>query len=233
MPVARARQRADDLQGRLKQRLEDLEAERRLAPLPPVVTGGALIVPAGLLASPPGADERLATERAALDAVMSAERALGRDPVRMPPGHAGYDIESRTADASLLFIAVKGRARRDLQRTHRRRAAAAGPGRGGPGRPPHGRRCSGSAGRDYPGPRPQPSGSAQPGPLTKRRETNVVRQQLAALPLTRLKETTQGRLRLGAIEAAGATAPSARPPPSGSPGSSGCPGSGRRPRSRS
>ena len=32
---------------------------------------------------------------------------------------------------------------------------------------------------------------------------DVVRQQLAALPLTRLKETTQGRLRLGAIEAAG------------------------------
>jgi superfamily II DNA or RNA helicase len=32
---------------------------------------------------------------------------------------------------------------------------------------------------------------------------DVVRQQLAALPLARLKETTQGRLRLGAIEAAG------------------------------
>ena len=111
MNSARARQRAEDLQGRLKQRLEDLEAERRLAPLPPVVTGGALIVPAGLLASPPGTDERLATERAALDAVMSAERALGRDPVRMPPGHSGYDIESRTADGSLLFIQVKGRAR--------------------------------------------------------------------------------------------------------------------------
>ena len=110
MNSARARQRAEDLQGRLKQRLEDLEAERRLAPLPPVVTGGALIVPAGLLASPPGADERLATERAALDAVMSAERALGRDPVQLPPGHSGYDIESRTADGSLLFIEVKGRA---------------------------------------------------------------------------------------------------------------------------
>jgi SNF2 family DNA or RNA helicase len=32
---------------------------------------------------------------------------------------------------------------------------------------------------------------------------DVVRQQLATLPLTRLKETTQGRLRLGAIESAG------------------------------
>ena len=32
---------------------------------------------------------------------------------------------------------------------------------------------------------------------------DVVYRQLAELPLTRLKETTQGRLRLGAIEAAG------------------------------
>ena len=46
------------------------------------------------------------TERAALDAVMAAERALGRDPVQLPPGHAGYDIESRTPDGSLLFIEV-------------------------------------------------------------------------------------------------------------------------------
>ena len=32
---------------------------------------------------------------------------------------------------------------------------------------------------------------------------DVVYRQLTELPLTRLKETTQGRLRLGAIEAAG------------------------------
>jgi hypothetical protein len=120
MNSARARQRADDLQGRLKQRLEDLEAERQLAPLPPVVTGGALIVPAGLLASlrgstakdvAEGARESSATERAAVDAVMAVERALGRDPVEMPPNNKGYDIESRAADGSLLFVAVKGRTR--------------------------------------------------------------------------------------------------------------------------
>jgi superfamily II DNA or RNA helicase len=112
MNSARARQRADDLQGRLKQRLEDLEAERQLAPLPPVVTGGALVVPAGLLASSRGAaHERSFAERAGLNAVMTAERALGRDPVQLPPGHTGYDIESRTAAGSLLFIQVKARAR--------------------------------------------------------------------------------------------------------------------------
>ena len=45
-----ARQRADDLQARLQKRMEELEQERRLSPLPPVAIGGALVVPAGLLA---------------------------------------------------------------------------------------------------------------------------------------------------------------------------------------
>ena len=47
----KARQRADDLQGRLQRRMEELEQERRLSPLPPNVTGAALVVPAGLLPS--------------------------------------------------------------------------------------------------------------------------------------------------------------------------------------
>jgi hypothetical protein len=45
-----ARRRADDLQGRLERRLAELEQERRIAPQPPVVIGGALVIPAGLLA---------------------------------------------------------------------------------------------------------------------------------------------------------------------------------------
>jgi hypothetical protein len=45
----KARQRADELQGRLQKRMEDLEKERQLSPLPSVVIGGALVVPAGLL----------------------------------------------------------------------------------------------------------------------------------------------------------------------------------------
>ena len=46
---AKARQRADELTARLHKRLEELAEERRLAPLPPVVFGGALVVPQGLL----------------------------------------------------------------------------------------------------------------------------------------------------------------------------------------
>ena len=39
MNSAKARQRADELQGRLKQRLEALNAEQQLSSLPPVVAG--------------------------------------------------------------------------------------------------------------------------------------------------------------------------------------------------
>ena len=81
MNSAKARQRADELEARLKRRLDELDGERRLASMPPVVAGGALIVPAGLLASlqgkPPAeiadyARERSATERAAVDAVLAS-----------------------------------------------------------------------------------------------------------------------------------------------------------------
>lgn len=44
-----ARKRADELQGRLQRRLEEIQRERQLAPLPPVVLGGLLVVPVGLL----------------------------------------------------------------------------------------------------------------------------------------------------------------------------------------
>jgi superfamily II DNA or RNA helicase len=118
MNSAKARQRADELQARLKRRLEELDAERQLSPLPPVVSGGALIVPAGLLAAERGAAatdianharERTITERAAVDAVMSVEERLGRHAIEMPPNNKGYDIESKDDDGTLWFIEVKGR----------------------------------------------------------------------------------------------------------------------------
>ena len=118
MNSGKARQRADELEGRLKRRLDELDGERRLASLPPVIVGGALVVPAGLLASLQGtssseiadyARERSATERAAVDAVMAAEHGLGRQPKEMPPNNKGYDIESKDSDGTLWFIEVKGR----------------------------------------------------------------------------------------------------------------------------
>ena len=120
---ARARQRADDLEARLRARLESLELEKQIAALPPAAIGGALVVPAGLLArlrgqrrSAPGlfARETKRVEEGAMAAVMTAERALGRYPQDVHTENRGYDIESlisgpRADDDRLLFIEVKGR----------------------------------------------------------------------------------------------------------------------------
>jgi superfamily II DNA or RNA helicase len=115
----RARQRADDLQARLQRRMTELEQERHLSPLPPVLIGGALIVPAVLLArlqgQRPRAPDRFAhdTERVehlAMAAVMDTERALGYDPYDISREKRGYDIESRVPGTGRLrFIEVKGR----------------------------------------------------------------------------------------------------------------------------
>jgi hypothetical protein len=43
-----ARKRADNLQGRLEKRLAELKLESQIVPLPPVVLGGVLVIPAGL-----------------------------------------------------------------------------------------------------------------------------------------------------------------------------------------
>ncbi len=114
----RARQRADELQARLAQRLAELEQERHVAALPPVAVGGALVVPAGLLADPgtepalhaADAAARARVERSAVAAVLEAERRLGRDPHNVGQEKRGYDVESRRGDGRLLFIEVKGRA---------------------------------------------------------------------------------------------------------------------------
>ncbi len=79
-----AERRARDLEGRLERRLTDLDADESLRPLPPVVAGGALVVPIGLLERLAGRKEAVATyardtaavDRRAVDAVLAAERAL-------------------------------------------------------------------------------------------------------------------------------------------------------------
>jgi SNF2 family DNA or RNA helicase len=114
---AKARQRADELQTRLQKRLADLEQERQIAALPPVVVGGALVVPIGVLKQLQGAThqdaEALETSRIetlAMEAVMAAERRLGYEPRDVSADRCGYDIESRVPPGGKLrFIEVKGR----------------------------------------------------------------------------------------------------------------------------
>ncbi|MCS7008210.1 MAG: DUF3883 domain-containing protein, partial [Gaiellaceae bacterium] len=121
MSSGRARQRANDLEERYRRRMEELDREGQLSSLPPVVVGGALVIPRGLLERLRGersvepdvhARETERVERLAVDAVLATERSLGRHPVEMPRNNKGYDIKSR-ADGhggGLLFIEVKGRA---------------------------------------------------------------------------------------------------------------------------
>ena len=115
-----ARRRADDLQGRLERRLTELDQDRRIAPQAPVVIGGALIVPAGLLAQLEGKPEdepgffgiegRNAVDRAAMQAVMEQEHSLGYFPVDVSAAKLGWDIESHIpGTGKLRFIEVKGR----------------------------------------------------------------------------------------------------------------------------
>ena len=121
MNSGNARQRAEDLAARLKYRMSELEAERQLAAGPPMVAGGALVLPAGLLSRLIGARTAPATRAgpdataghdAAIVAVLNAEARLGRFPERARAGAQGYDIESRTPAGSSLFILVRNRAPR-------------------------------------------------------------------------------------------------------------------------
>lgn len=112
----KARERADDLAARLKRRIDELELERKLSPLPPVVVGGALIVPIGLLARLQGqavpmfARDTERSEKLAMAAVMQAERELGNEPRDVSEQKLGYDVESSIPNTGRLrFIEVKGR----------------------------------------------------------------------------------------------------------------------------
>jgi SNF2 family DNA or RNA helicase len=113
-----ARKRADLLQGRLQKRLEDLKLEAQLSPLPPVVLGGLLVVPIGLIKRMTG--QKTIAPTATVDAqisaararaiVMDIERGLGFDPTDREFEKLGYDIESRIlGTGKLRFIEVKGR----------------------------------------------------------------------------------------------------------------------------
>lgn len=95
-----------------------MKLEAQISPLPPVVLGGLLVVPLGLLAAMSGraiaepatpADTQASAARARA-IVMDTERQLGYDPSDRELEKLGYDIESRVPGTGRLrFIEVKGR----------------------------------------------------------------------------------------------------------------------------
>ena len=112
-----ARRRADELQARLQKRLHQLELEAHITAVPPVVMGGVVVLPAGLLAvmagqtkSPAEAADTQAAAAKARAVVMDIERSLGFDPTDREFEKLGYDIESRDPrTGQLRFLEVKGR----------------------------------------------------------------------------------------------------------------------------
>ena len=108
-----ARKRADALQARLHKRLQELQLEAQISPLPPVVLGGLLVVPQGLVDAMMGRRSPVDTQASAARAravVMEVERGLGYAPTDREFEKLGYDIESRVPGTGRLrFIEVKGR----------------------------------------------------------------------------------------------------------------------------
>lgn len=115
----KAEQRADELQARLRKRLEELEQEKQLSPKAPIAVGGALVLSNGMLRMLCGyqsttedveARETKRVELIAMRAVMEAEEALGNSPRDVSEDKCGYDIESIDGQTKRLrFIEVKGR----------------------------------------------------------------------------------------------------------------------------
>jgi len=119
-----ARRRVDELTARLEQRKTELAALKNVVSSTPVVMGGALVIPQGLLAHRKGETQfnvdavaRARIEKVAMDAVMDAERTLGHQVFDVGAEKCGWDVTarpSRRSDGSLPLdrhIEVKGRAK--------------------------------------------------------------------------------------------------------------------------
>jgi len=117
-----AQRRAEDLADRLQRRMEQLAQERSIKASAPVVRGGLIVIPRGLLIRkgaitgtvPPGFAESAASRREielkAMDAVMTIERQLGFEPSDVSSQKVGYDILSFDPEKKKQrFIEVKGR----------------------------------------------------------------------------------------------------------------------------
>jgi superfamily II DNA or RNA helicase len=119
-----ARRRVEELTARLEQRKKELEMLKNVVSSTPVVIGGALVIPQGLLAQRKGetqfsvdAQARARIERIAMNAVMNVERSFGFEVRDVGAEKCGWDVTSRppaNADRSIRpdrHIEVKGRAK--------------------------------------------------------------------------------------------------------------------------
>jgi SNF2 family DNA or RNA helicase len=124
--VENARRTVNDLEGRLENRKKELQSMRHVVNGTPIVLGGALVVPAGLMRRVRGDEEEPSTrfsadpiarsriERIAMDAVRKREESEGCHVVDVSAAKCGWDLTSYppAVDRRQLeprHIEVKGR----------------------------------------------------------------------------------------------------------------------------
>lgn len=126
LKIEQTRKILEELRDRRALREAELDAMKHVVSTSPVAIGGALVIPAGLLAErrhdssvtlhSVDAAARKRIEKLAMQAVIQAEQARGYTCVDVSAQNCGWDITSippRSADGSLLpdrHIEVKGRA---------------------------------------------------------------------------------------------------------------------------
>jgi superfamily II DNA or RNA helicase len=124
MQPENARRRVDELSSRLAQRKAELRAMRSVVSNTPVILGGALVIPAGLIAQRQGkvqncidADAKARVEKAAMQAVTNIEESLGHQVFDLSADKCGWDLTARppmNADGSIVqdrHIEIKGRSK--------------------------------------------------------------------------------------------------------------------------
>jgi superfamily II DNA or RNA helicase len=123
LPLDRVSQQLRDLAVRLENRTAELKSMRQVVNGTPIVLGGALVVPQGLLRELRGegraitADEAAArkrVERLAMEAVMAFERAAGNAVTDVSAAKCGWDVTSQPPAVGGVLpkprhIEVKGR----------------------------------------------------------------------------------------------------------------------------
>lgn len=107
--------KAREIHVRLSRRLERLDAQAKVYATVPKVVAQALVIPLSWVEgelppeAPVHAKETKPVERRAVEAVLAAERALGREPVEQAFNNKGFDISSTEPDGHVVTIEVKGR----------------------------------------------------------------------------------------------------------------------------
>ena len=126
LPLENVKRTIDELTVRLETRTKGLQAMRHVVSSMPVVVGGALVIPAGLIAMRSGETEgptwsadaqaRARVEKIAMEAVRKTEEAKGHQVIDVSAEKCGWDLTAivPVADGKLpqaRHIEVKGRAK--------------------------------------------------------------------------------------------------------------------------